>query len=463
MRKIFLGIPLVLSLSYLEASSLKEAIEDTTISGFAFGRITSNGGKDGAGSRFQFRVKADLTSGEIKGYSLTGGIFFSQGSGTPDLGNNTNDDIQGSRATRFSGSSDVFNISNLYINKNFDFTKTSIKIGQMNIVSPFTDKSLDRGIGGAIKNTDISGLKIVFEGYDTWMTDDFYVAAQAYKSSVGAGIGNNLFLGGVEGDYGLDEENRHKINFKIYDLYAKDLIDLMAFGEVAYKYSMSEHIFFSLLGQIAFAEVSKNPGFKSKSAYLDGYFANKVVQETLPGKPSQELATSRGLWNIQASAEIHKFYAKIGYTRSFSDGYAVMLDNVGAIDTAGKLWNGSQGHGADGFGFLGAGATKGTNISAIYAELDYKLWDFILALDVAYISGQNNYPLLKAGSMNANRNYRGVVPAYINNKTMDASFVELTPTLTYKVTKKLSAQIYFASILGDINLNRTRFQVTYNF
>ncbi|PAF50509.1 major outer membrane protein [Helicobacter sp. 13S00477-4] len=465
-----LGVFLVLVFGVVEASSFKEALEETTISGFTFGRFTTNGGKDGAGSRFQFRIKTDLISGEVNGYSLTGGLFFSQGSGTPDKGSNTDNDIQGSRGVRMNGSgSDVFNISNLFITKKFLATKTHIKVGQMNLITPFTDKSVDRGIGGAIENFDISGLQFFLAGYDTWITDDIYVVAQADKNQaqdkkIGAGIGNDLFIAGVSGKYLFNDNQKHQLDFRLYDLWAYHLIDYMIFGELSYKYQLGEHTFVKILGQIAATGVNKVAGFQSKSLYLQNYFTQKVAQESLSGGPKQELAINRGLYNIQASVEVHRFYAEFGFAGSFGDGYAALLDNVGGFNTAGKLWNGSQGHGADGFGFLGGGATKGTNINTLYAEVDYKLDSFVFALDFAWVSGKNNYPLLVAGSNQPGYDYRGWVPGYKGSKkTINASFFEITPSVVYKFNKKLSAQIYFANIFGDISLNRTRVQITYNF
>lgn len=469
MKNKVLIVVLGFGLSVVQGNSLKEAFEQADIKGFAFGRYTVMGGKDAAGQRYQFRTKIDLTSGEVDGYSLTGGIFFSQGSGTPDKGNNTDNDIQGSRGVRTDMSgSDVFNISNLYINKNFSNTKTSIGVGQMNIVSPFTDKSVDRGLGVYAQNSDIKGLKFSAFGYDSWMVDDIYIVAQGSKlpkddKKKGAGIGNNLFIIGIDGNYDLDENSSHNVSFKLYDLYANRLIDYMIFGELSYKYTFGEHTYVRFMGQIAASGVNANASFQSRSLYLSGYFDNKVAAESLPGKSLQELASNRGLYNLQVSAEIHKLYVEIGFAGSFADGYGVLLDNVGGFNTAGKLWNGSQGHGADGFGFLGSGATKNTSINAFYAEIDYKIGSFVLALDGAWISGKNNYPLLLAGSSNIDRDYRGKVAGYPNKRTMDASFVEITPSISYKFTKKLSAQIYYASIFGDISLNRTRLQVTYNF
>ncbi|MDO7252310.1 major outer membrane protein [Helicobacter cappadocius] len=469
MKKISITIfGLGLGLSVLQGSSLKEALENADIKGFAFGRYTMMGGNDGAGQRYQFRTKVDLISGEINGYSLTGGIFFSQGSGTPDSGNNTDNDIQGSRGVRTDMSgSDVFNINNLYINKKFSITKTSVQLGQMDIVSPFTDKSVDRGIGAFVQNSDIKGLKFSLSGYDTWMTDDIYVAAQASKikndSKKGAGIGNNLFIAGVDGNYDLDEGSLHHLNFKLYDLWAHHLIDYMIFGELGYKYTFAEHVYVKFMGQIAASGVNKVAGFQSKSLYLSGYFDNKVSAESLPSKPAQELANNRGLYNLQASMEIHKFYLEVGFAGSFGDGYGALLDNVGGFNTAGKVWNGSQGHGADGFGFLGSGATKNTSINALYAQMDYKIGSFILSIDGAWISGKNNYPLLSSGSHTLGRDYRGKVAGYPDKRTMDASFVEITPSIAYKVGKKITAQIYYGSVFGDISLNRTRLQITYNF
>lgn len=468
MKCKLLGLVFVLGAGVIEASSLKEAIEETSIGGFAFGRYTTNGGKDGAGSRYQFRAKLDLTSKEYQGYFVTGGIFFSQGSGTPDKGNVTTDDIHGSRGVRTDMSgSDVFNINNFFIGKNFFTSKTNFKLGQMNVVTPFTDKNVDRGIGGAIENSDIKGLKFSLGYYDSWITDDMYIAAQAQSSDSkrrGSGIGNNLVIAGVSGNYSLGEENNQKLNFRLYDLWAHHLIDYMVFGDVSYQYTFVEHVFFKIMGQVAATGINNVAGFESRSAFLNGYFSNKVANETLPGGPNQDFARTRGLYNIQASFEVHKLYAEFGFAGSFGEGYGAILDNVGAFNTAGKLWNGSHGHGADGFGFLGGGATRGTDIKALYAELDYKLGSFILELDAAWISGANNHPLLIAGSNDPNYNYRGFVAGFKGKKkTMDATFFEITPSISYKIGKKVTAQIYFANIFGDIRLNRTRLQVTYNF
>ena len=92
-------------------------------------------------------------SERLQTVQITGGIFFSQGSSTPDSGARTHSAVQGSRGTAYNDNfSDRFNIGQIYGSKEFKTNSISINIdgGKMNLDTPFNDKALDLGTGGRI-------------------------------------------------------------------------------------------------------------------------------------------------------------------------------------------------------------------------------------------------------------------------------------------------------------------------
>ncbi|WP_104760592.1 hypothetical protein [Helicobacter cetorum] len=497
--KGILGV--LLGFSFLGAKTpLMDLVKNASLDGFVFGRFTQDGGKTGNGNGMQFRIKADLTTGEYKGFSFTAGIFFSQGSGVPSKNRQIWDDIQGSRGVRMKSQYDVFSFNNLFVKKTF--FKSYAQVGEMNLSAPFYDKSTDRAIGASFKSKDLKNFVFDFGAFGSWMADDLYSAGVGYdlngakcagslanvglnqktgrfdcqgkaigantKGSIwGAGIGNALLIGGVgyTKDFGINKNHQFKASF--HDLYAHKLINYMLFAETNYRYQFDEgHGFVNVLFQISATGLNNKAEFQTKrSQFLSTYFQDKVQRETMQGHAPQELAQNRGVYNFQVSFKKRRFFAMIGTFGSFAQGYASLIDNVGGLKTAGKLWNGSQGHGSMGFGLIGGGATKDTSIYSLYSQLDYRFKNLIFALDMVFISGKNNFTLWE-GDTNLSdlSQYRGWDPAYRGFRaTKNATFGEITPSISYKVGNRFTAQLYYANLFGEIRMYRVRCQLTYSF
>ncbi|AFI05752.1 hypothetical protein [Helicobacter cetorum] len=501
-RIAFLGLNgILLLVSVLNAKTpLIDLVQNANLDGFVFGRFTQDGGKTGNGNGFQFRIKADLSTGEYKGFSFTSGIFFSQGSGVPPKNRQVWDDIQGSRGVRMKSQYDIFSFNNLFVKKSL--FKSYAQVGEMNLNTPFNDKSTDRAIGASFSSKDLKDFVFDFSAFGSWMADDLYSAGVGYdtngvkcegsltgvklnpktgrfdcrgktlgantKGSIwGAGIGNALLIGGVGYGKKFGFENRHHFRAKLYDLYAHKLIDYMIFTEASYRYQWGgEHQFVNVLFQLATAGVNNKAEFQTKrSQFLATYFKDKVKRETMLGHAPQELAQSRGVYNFQVSVERHGFYAMVGTFGSFAQGYASLIDNVGGLKTAGKLWNGSQGHGSMGFGLIGGGATKNTSMYSVYSQLDYRYKNLLFALDLVFVTGKNNFTLWEGDTdLSDLKQYRGWDPAYRGFRaTKNATFGEITPSIAYKVGNRFTAQLYYANLFGQIRMYRVRCQLTYSF
>lgn len=449
---------LCLSAAVLSASSLKDAIENATLDGWIRGKYFYSDGRDGSGQGYQMFFLPTLHSGEVNGYSLSVGVFAAYGPGVPDAVTSDNS-IGGSRAPRIDQSSapDVFNISNLYINKTFESTKTNIRLGQMNIVSALNAGTSygDRGLGGMITNEDIKGIKLYISAYDSWMTDNIMLMMNQAKTY---GIGNNIVIMGVESNKDLPVKG---LGFKLYYSWAQQLYNLMMFGDIHYKYEFENGVTLGVLGQVAGTVMNDNARFHTSGEALSTYFSD------LDNPAYGGVAKTRGIYNLQANIKVDGWTSKLGYIGSFGQGYGTMLDSKGAFDVGGQLWNGIIAGGIMGFGWTGAGAVKNTNLKAVYFTHKYQFHNGIgIGFDAVWVGGNNRYPYMKKGSKRIGDNGRNrgpVIPARTSNLTADSSIVELSPQISYKFTKDLSGSVVYSQMIGDMLMARTVVTLRYNF
>lgn len=434
-------------------SEFKNAVNDLKVSGFGFARYFGIAGKNGSGFSQQYRIKLDVTTGKVYGYSVTGGIFFSQGSSTPDLGSTTNSAVQGSRGTAYNDNfSDRFNIATIYGSKEFSInsTKTQIDLGKLNLNTPFNDKTLDLATGGQvnIKQSIDGGEMRYYAGFfDSWMSDSFaynirrlVTGDTGQMNAASLGIGNNLSLVGASGKL-----MKGDLSFQVYGGNIWRLFNFIGFGDVAYKFSAGDNKF-GILAQVATAFLNSDRRF----LYVDK--PNTFL--------SENSANTRGIYNLQFNYKLHKFSAKLGYLGSFGDGYGVLLDYKGGIDTAGKIWNGNMDATYDGLGAFGAGGFKGSSINVAYLAASYGINNVKVGLDVAYVFGNTHVPLLKVTDSKAGsftESSRG------SQNFTNANFVEITPSITYNFTKKFEISLLAAGIVGDINFFKTRAEMKYTF
>lgn len=455
-----------------EENKLKELATGAKVSGFGFARFftISGFGNDKGGESQQYRIKLDVTSGKIYGFSATAGLFFSQGSSTPDVGSNTNGAVQGGRGTAFTNNfSDRFNISQIFASKEFDIGSFSTKIdaGKINISSPLSDNKVDLGTGfvaNAKQKIDGGSIKYHASFYDSWSGDHVgynirtRMASDKHMDAAGVGIGNNLTLLGMGGNV-----MNKALDFNVYAGNIYGFMDFLLYGEAKYGVKLGDSVKLSILAQTSMAALNGKPHLYLG---LNGKSIHRVFDTELANA-----AKFRGLYNIQAKLAINKFSVKAGYLGSFGDGYGTLLDYKGGIDTAGKIWNGNLTATYEGLGMLGSGSFKNSSINVAYiaAEYGFKI-PLKVGLDVAYVFGNTYMPELGVSpndSGSAINNYFGssnnsakvVKQEFIKN----ASLVEITPHITYKFFDKLELSFLAATLVGDIKFFKTRTELKYTF
>ena len=445
-------------------NKLKDLVTNAKVSGFGFARFFTINGFDNIGQNGQsqqYRIKLDVTSGKIYGFSATAGLFFSQGSSTPDVGSNTNGAVQGGRGTAFTNNfSDRFNISQIFASKEFDIGSFSTKIdaGKINISSPLSDNKVDLGTGfvaNAKQKIDGGSIKYHASFYDSWSGDHVgynirtRLSSNDHTSAAGVGIGNNLTLLGMGGNV-----MKKALDFNVYVGNIYGFMDFLLYGEAKYGMKLGDSMKLSILAQTSMAALNGKPhlylGLNGKS--IDRVFDTELANA----------AKFRGLYNIQAKLAIDKFSLKAGYLGSFGDGYGTLLDYKGGIDTAGKIWNGNLTATYEGLGMLGSGSFKNSSINVAYiaAEYGFKI-PLKVGLDVAYVFGNTYMPMLKVSPHSSAIDH---TPNALDKKFIkDASFVEITPHITYKFFDKLELSFLAATLVGDIDFFKTRTELKYTF
>ncbi len=229
-------------------------------------------------------------------------------------------------------------------------------------------------------------------------------------------------------------------------------MDFLLYGEAKYGMKLGDSMKLSILAQTSMAALNGKPhlylGLNGKS--IDRVFDTELANA----------AKFRGLYNIQAKLSIDKFSLKAGYLGSFGDGYGTLLDYKGGIDTAGKIWNGNLTATYEGLGMLGSGSFKNSSINVAYiaAEYGFKI-PLKVGLDVAYVFGNTYMPMLKVSPHNSAISVNELKQTFIKN----ASFVEITPHITYKFFDKLELSFLAATLAGDIDFFKTRTELKYTF
>lgn len=428
-------------------TAIAQVVNGTKVSGFAFARHFSNFGDLGGNSQ-QYRLKLDVTTGELNGYSVTGGILFSQGSSTPTNTSSTHGAVQGSRGTAYNGNfSDRFGISNFYASKNIKTETISFdaKLGKMNIASPFSDKNLDLSTGFEA-NLKHNNINYFFHYSDSWMTDTLaYVFRRSnLKTSSGSsigtnqeaaaiGVGNDLFILGANG-----KNIFGNFDFNAYAANTINFFDLLFFADGAYKLKTSFGDF-NFKAQIATANMKQSPNL-----LLGG---NRGVNITSDFHTTlKDQAMFRGIYNLLIGYKYNKFGLKVGYLGSFGDGYGVSLTSKGGIDVGGKMWYSNFTATYEGFGILSSGSKKNTDIQVAYFVTEYSFKKPVkIALDIAYITGNNNFYLTTS------------------SQPINVNLWEITPSIKYNFTKQLEISAQSAFYTGDLDLVKTRMELKYTF
>lgn len=434
--------------------------------GFAFGRYTTIDGAGGTGADQQYRMKLDLTSGKVDGWSFTGGIMFNYGGSNPTATSSTDYGSQGSMAVvNGKNYNDRFGIATLSVNKEIvtESTTTVFNVGRLNMDSVFSDKTTDLGTGGKVRLKTKSNITYGADFLGNWITSHVIYNMRDFglsPSNVYAGsLGNDLLMLSIKGDKVADSG----FSFNVALGHANRLLDYLAFVDAKYDFGG-----FYVLGQVSAAGMSSNPYFRTGGTGT-GNSGNGVFQPsympgsgqasgTYTGFTNNEWAKSRGMYNIQIGYKDKEapVSAKLGYIGSFGDGYGTLLDVKGGLDMAGKFWNSNYDATNEGFGFMGAGGLSGTSIQVAYFAIDYalgKAWK--IGLDYSYITGNNNYPFVT--------NVVSDLQAANALSGKGITFHEIAPSLTYKPIKNVTAVAMYGRNVGDVNYGKARFEIRYDF
>lgn len=472
-RKSFFNVSLgsiltASSFGCLEAAKLSDVINNATIQGFAFGRVQTIHGPNGEGTRYQFRFKPTITSGEVYGVSASAGIFFSKGSSTPDS-NSSDNDIGGSRGQTIDSATDRFNIGDFYVTYNAAEafgSKSKIYIGQKSPGTPFSDNNLDRALGVFIENNDMEQINFGFQWWDSWMGDDMYLSIPDINST-GAGIGNNMFMAYVKSGDAFTKETGLSYNLWYGGIHR--WVNAMIFADATYTMGFDNQSL-TITAQTAFTQISNNVFIYSKSPGLKG----------LGWGPNEDkFAKNRGMYNIRVdykynftessneedgdkSKAVGYFSAAAGISGSYGDGFGALIDNIGGLKLGWHLWYSFSGMEANGFGILGVGSFKNSSIVVPYlkAEMGYKKASVVL--DLAYINASHFF-FLKKGASGTNLNDAPDILYGGSNYVKAASFFDITLSGTYKLTDNINVLATYGYAFGNPQLGRFRFQVNYVF
>lgn len=435
-------------------TTLEEAIKGTTISGYAYGQLTSMFGDDASGSAFRSRVYANINTGAIGGFSVGTRLYASMGGGAPNGGSF----LVNSGLSKYSYSpADYMPIGLYALYGNMDFTeygsKTTLMAGKLNIMTAFNATEWDYGYGVYASNEDIEGVKISAQIFGAWATDN----SSSLPGQSSLVTEQPLYIAGVE----AGGEKLAGTSVKFYVGHSTKLIDYMLATDLAYTISGV-----TIQTQVAVMDVdTSSKHFKPTSTYTN---PNGNVFEDLS-------ANLRGIYNVQLAYESKDvgFSAKGGFTGSFGDGYGALLNNS-SFNMGGQFWYDTLSNGANGYGMTGAGGMKhitgnangisvhNTNIMVGYVGVAYTgVKSLKLGLDYAFVGGDNNYALMQKGASNPSNNSKlNWDPA----KSMNATFHEVSFTASYGFfDNKLTLSGLIGSTFGDLQMARARMKVQYSF
>ncbi|VDH01828.1 outer membrane protein [Helicobacter pametensis] len=425
-------------------TSIMDALEGTTIGGYVYGQVTSMFGSDADGTAFRVRTMMDVNTGAYYGFSVGTRIFASMGGGAPNGG--TFIQNSGLKPNYSPAGAIPVGLLALYGRATFESSATVITAGKINIAAPFADQGWDFGYGVSLDNYDVEGVGFHLQAYGAWGLDNGNSIEGAYNfinqsSEADSNIvsENPMFIFGISGD----KSKLAGVGFDIWAMHVLDTVDFMTYLDLNYTIAGVK-----LQTQVATTQVNTS----------SRYFNHGGVSND--GTVSDRSAKLRGLYNVHLGyeGETSGVVASVGYTGSFGDGYGALLNYVGSFNMGGQIWWDTLSSGANGYGMTGVGGYKNANgqnstIQVVYASLGYKgVKNLSMILDYAWISGNNNYGLMKKGI----KNHAGLT-------NMNADFHEVTLSVKYAFTDKLSMTILGGSTFGDLQMGRARFRLNYSF
>lgn len=411
------------------------------VSGFGYIAYFRND-LDLSGQSLQYRLKLDSSYDIYDGYLAHLGIFFTQGSATPDSKTVIYGSVFGSRGGVLDlVNSDRFGISVFGASKTYKMNSVDlgVSVGRFNLDTPFSSDKMDMYAG--IKTTlQYKNTKYYFLYSFSYMPDHIFYAltkAGVYsfsgaqmtgQSLANIGIGNALFVGGI------DNKSKY-LDTKFYLATSPEFFDVMAFYQSAFKKDINDNLNYGVKLQLAYAKMSDSPGLKLGSG------SGRVVTTALD---LNQLAKNRGIYNLNAYLQYKSLMAKVGFLGSFGDGYGVILNSTGALDVTGIMWQNNFTSTYEGFGILGSGGIKNSSIFIAYSRLRFEEGKIATGLDIAYIGGNNHYPISSTD---------------LNSR----NFIELTPHFRYNLTKQLDISLWSSFYFLDFVAIKTKLQIQYKF
>lgn len=443
MRVTKISLATMLALGTLTCASakttLEEAIKGTTIGGYVYGQMTSQFGDDIHGNVFRTRAWLDLNTGAIGGFNVGMTGYATLGGGNNSTGANF------LKASGTPGATLPVGLAAVYGNMNFAEygSKTTIKGGKLNILTPFNDNAWDFGYGVYLSNEDVEGVKFVGQVLGAYTLDD---AADEYTEEFS--FDHPLYIVGIE----AGGEKLAGAGIKVYAAHSTKVFDYMVMGDISYTIAG-----ITLQSQLAVTGVDNSDTADKRFADPTGLWG---------------VAKLRGLYNIQASYNNKDvgFSAKAGFTGSFGDGYGALM-NYASFNMGGQIWWDINGGGIDGggltsltrkqtggngYGFNGVGGIQDSNIMVGYVGVTYSgVKSLKLGLDYAYVTGDNYY-VAPTTARTAN------IADIKANK--GATLHEVSFTASYGFfDNKLTLSGLIGSTFGDLEMARGRVKVQYSF
>ena len=413
------------------AQPLEEAIKGIDVSGMLRYRYTDNR-YDNKGfnkqertrgdANHQWRAEALFKTPVINNISMNLGIGYhnaqqnvNHGKGILDNNGNYTNVFAGNGLG--SGSDSWFGVREFNMVITPDSTNTTIKAGKMIMQTPINDTLDDRATGIFVTNSDLNHWTFALGAFDAWSIDDYQTGySLSSNPRNNQSFAKPFYTIGALSNYDTSIGN---FSSQLWFFNATDMIDIGAFGELAWQNSM-----FHLKGQYAFSKLNSD----TDSPWTSVYEGQKVKE-------------GNDLYTLEAGVRFHDYNipvaAKIGYWGNTQDGYAVSLDDEGSFQKVGQIWfeNGATGVSISMLPTNGQKMPRGfesNELSMFYANINYDILEN-LNIGIDYVNGTNKI----ARGQGAAR-YSG-----------DIDFQEINPYIVWQYTKSLRIFAHYSILTTD--------------
>lgn len=412
------------------AQPLEEAIKGIDVSGMLRYRYTDNR-YDNKGfnkqertrgdANHQWRAEALFKTPVINNISMNLGIGYhnaqqnvNHGKGILDNNGNYTNVFAGNGLG--SGSDSWFGVREFNMIITPDSTNTTIKAGKMIMQTPINDTLDDRATGIFVTNSDLNHWTFALGAFDAWSIDDYQTGYLLSPDTNNGSIDKPFYTAAALSNYDTSIGN---FSSQLWFFNATDMIDIGAFGELAWQNSM-----FHLKGQYAFSKLNSD----ANSPWTSVYKGQKVKE-------------GNDLYTLEAGVRFHDYNipvaAKIGYWGNTQDGYAVSLDDEGSFQKVGQIWfeNGATGVSISMLPTNGQNMPRGfesNELSMFYANINYDILEN-LNIGIDYVNGTNKI----ARGQGAAR-YSG-----------DIDFQEINPYIVWQYTKSLRIFAHYSILTTD--------------